>query len=105
MEGAKDWYTPPRRNERTAKKYLFRVQYVVDPNVVMEDISRKVQPPRTCNTKQVRSLGGKKLPEDSHNKIEHALARRNLLDYEEGNVIDADDGEGEDEEGEWCTLA
>jgi hypothetical protein len=95
VKGAKDWYTEKLQNpQEKPAVLLFRVRYVVATNLVMEPPGARpeVRLPRNRGGQQwrdeVQALGARKLAESSIDEIQAEIARRALLDYEEGGIHD-----------------
>jgi hypothetical protein len=75
------WYTPPsgRRVQR-----LFRVRYVVSPQLVVNDPSDDVVFPRSRKDRnRVLKMGPKRVTDECHGHVLAEVARRARLDHEE----------------------
>ena len=80
MPDATGWYTPPPGGNG-AKKHVFRVQCVLNPNVTMQDPTEdptldpkdKIELPKRCGGRkkeQVMALGPKRILPRHHDMIE-----------------------------------
>ena len=79
------WYTPPPG--RRPPKHIFRVRYVVDPNLEMEDPSETVKLPNRKGDDKILRKGPKRVSIEANNKVIAELARRAMMDFEEGNCL------------------
>jgi hypothetical protein len=95
VKRAKRCYTPNQQDPK-----IFRVRYVVGPCLQMENITGDTQMPMARQIKeQLVRLGAKKVTEESHDAVMVEVARRAVLDYEEGLARgDADGDEDSDME-------
>ena len=81
---APGWCTPPPA--RRAKKYVFRVRYVVDPDLKMLD-SKEVEFPKGRKDRdKILKMKPRKLAQENRDFLMHELSRRAALDYEEGTL-------------------
>ena len=93
---APGWYTPPPA--RRAKKYVFRVRHVVDPDLKMLD-SKEVEFPKGRKDRdKILKMKPRKLAQENQDFLMHELSRRAALDYEEGTLEEAVEQEEEEEE-------
>jgi hypothetical protein len=90
---AKHWFTPPPNLQRV--EHLFRVKYVVQANVVVEQPSDTVRLPNRRDRQRILSLNPLRVSAESHNKILSEIALRARLDYEEGQAVEAAESEEE----------
>ena len=94
VRGATRWFTPPTGEPEA---FLFRLRYVVNPCVTMEDLSVTARLPnswRPARKATVTAMGPKRVVEEAHDQIISEIARRALLHYEE----DSDNDSGSDDE-------
>jgi hypothetical protein len=89
VKRAKCCFTPNQQDPK-----IFHVRYVVGPCLQMENITGDTQLPLVRQIKeQIVRLGAKKVTEESHDAVMVEVARRAVLDYEEGLARGDADGE------------
>ena len=71
---------------------------MVDPNLEMEDPSETVKLPSRKSNAQILRKGPKRVSIEAHNKVIAELARRAMMDFEEGNGNELVPQEEEEEE-------
>ena len=92
---APGWYThPPGKNR--AKRHVFRVRYVIHPNLEMQDPSDEVKLPNRKDRNKILALQPKKMHLSHYKTVQQEIAQRVLLDFEEGtDAAGQDNGEEE----------
>jgi len=92
LAGATRWYTPAPRRQN--KILVFRIRYVVHPDVQTEEPSDAVKLPGAwgrTRQQQILKMNPRRMTETSHQAIQAEIARRDLLDFEERDSIESDD--------------
>ena len=85
---AKDWYTP------SLVKAIARLQFVIDPNLFLEEESNVCKLPNNCDKRQARQLGAMHIPKQVHALLIDEIIRRDTLDYDVTSDNEGSSGSG-----------
>ena len=96
VRGATRWFSPPPTNQRQER--IFRVRYVLEPDVIVEEPSATVTLPNRRDKARILALGPRRVTLAAEDTINSELAHRARIDYEEDNNIVEDVGDEEEED-------
>ena len=90
---AKDWHTP------SLVKTIVRLQFVIEPNLFLEDGSDDCKLPNNCDKRQARQLGAMHISKDAHAALIDEIIRRDTLDCDiaSDDSSESDSGESTDD--------